>query len=521
MTETKPQRETWGKWSEFFFSILGYVVGLSNIWRFPYLCYINGGGAFLIPFFIFMIFAAMPILLYESAVAQFANLGPGKVWVVCPLFKGVGTAMVIANSLIAIYYNVIVAWVLYYLYSSMYPTLAWSTCDNTWNTHLCYDSISLMKNSRVNSTLDTMLNSTLDVNVSSSLALKSSVEEYWERHVLNLSPSVNNVGTVRPHLLLCLFLIWLITFFCLSKGIKTSGKVVYVAATLPYVFLTILLIKGLALPGSMDGIYYFVKPNWEKVKDISVWKDAASQILFSIGVGTGGLATLASYSDFHNNCQRDAIIFPIIDALTSILSGLTSFSILGYMAHLRKTDLDNVISKGPGIAFIVYPEALSTLPFAQIWAVMFFAMLVFVGLDSQFAHVQVMVTAITDAFPEKFGNRQTFITGIVCLLSFIFGITCVTEGLWVLSIISFKHLTYGDGSMFPKWTNYTGWGIALFTILPVPILGTVEIMKHKGSFLNRLKQSVEPTIEWCPAKSRVDLKISISKPEDEVDSHLL
>ncbi|XP_052824401.1 sodium-dependent noradrenaline transporter-like [Octopus bimaculoides] len=102
----------------------------------------------------------------------------------------------------------------------------------------------------------------------------------------------------------------------------------------------------------------------------------------------------------------------------------------------------------------------------------------------------------------------------------IIGPLCIL-GLWVLSIMSFKHLSYGDGSVFPKWTNYTGLGIALFTIIPVPILGMVEVMKHKGSFLNRLKQSVKPTVEWCPAKSRVDLKISISKPEEEVDSHLL
>ncbi|XP_052824442.1 sodium- and chloride-dependent glycine transporter 2 [Octopus bimaculoides] len=465
-----------------------------------------------------------------------------------------GPGMIIICAITSIYYNVIIAWVLYYLYSSMHPKLAWSSCNNPWNTHLCYESISLTKISQSNSTLDSMLNSTKDVNVSSSRALLSSVEEYWERHVLNLSPSVNNIGTVRPPLLLCLFLIWLITFLCLAKGIKTSGKVVYVAASLPYIFLFVLLIRGLTLPGSMDGIYYFVKPKWEKVTDVTVWKNAALQILLSIGIGTSALATLSSYNNFHNNCERDAIILPIIDGLTSFLSGLTSFSILGYMAHISGTHLDNVIVKGPGIVFIVYPQALSTFPFAQIWAVLFFAMLVLVGLDSQFGHIQVIVTAITDVYPEKFGNHKTLLTGIVCLVCFLFGIVFITESglyilqivdwycasltlllilfleiiavawvygtrrlendislmlgrkpwpvwkplwtvinplcvlsLWISSLISFKHLFYGDGTMFPKWTHYVGYGIALLSIIPVPVLGVQQIMKHKGSFVNYLE----------------------------------
>ncbi|GAB1608670.1 sodium- and chloride-dependent glycine transporter 2-like [Argonauta hians] len=585
------QRETWSKWSEFFFSIVGLVVGLSNIWRFPYLCFMNGGGAFLIPFFIFMVIAAIPLLLMENGVAQFSSLGPAKVWVMCPIFQGVGVAMVVFNAFIAVYYNVIIAWVLYYLYSSMHSTLGWTNCNNAWNTHSCYVPLATTNNSHfeVNSTtMDLMLNSTTFSNISSSLGLKSSVEEFWERHVLNLTPSINSIGNVQLHLLLSLFLIWLLTFLCLSRGIKTSGKVVYVAATLPYVFLCILLVRGLTLPGSINGIYYFVKPNWEKVKEISVWKDAATQILYSIGIGIGGIATLASYNDFHNNCERDAIILPIIDAGTSFLSGLTSFSILGYIAHTKKTTLDKVISKGPGIAFIVYPEALSTLPFPQIWSVMFFAMLVLVGLDSQFAHIQVIVTAITDSFPERCGKHVTLITGIVCLACFLVGVLCITEGglyvvqlidwysaslslllilfaeiigiawiyganrlendisvmlgrtpsriwkpfwliicpacimgLWIMSLISFQHLKYGDGTMFPEWTNYAGMGIALITLLPVPIFVTQNVRKHEGSFFSRIKNSMKPTWEWCPARLRFKERRNSFKPAEEVETHLL
>lgn len=82
-----------------------------------------------------------------------------------------------------------------------------------------------------------------------------------------------------------LFVSWIIVAAALIKGIQSSGKVVYFTATFPYLILAILLTRGLTLPGSMDGLYYYIMPNWNRVYDVQVWRDAAVQVFYSFGIG--------------------------------------------------------------------------------------------------------------------------------------------------------------------------------------------------------------------------------------------
>lgn len=89
-----------------------------------------------------------------------------------------------------------------------------------------------------------------------------------------------------------------------ASGIQSTGKAVYITSTFPYVVLTTLLIVGLTKDGSLNGIKYFLTPEWERLKDMTVWKDAATQIFFSLSASWGGLITLSSYNDFHNNIVR-------------------------------------------------------------------------------------------------------------------------------------------------------------------------------------------------------------------------
>lgn len=440
MSNKQVKRENWGKWTEFFFSVLGSMVGLANIWRFPYLCYKNGGGAFLIPFFFFLFIAAVPLLFVELSYSQYSNLGPGKVWILCPLFKGIGYGMVILSSIISIFYTVILSWALYYLYISMHPVLAWRYCSNSWNTWQCYETVpNSNRTFPFQNDNRTYLQQSLGFNNSNSSFHRHAIsasEQFWKHHVLEITSGASNMGSIRYPLLLCLAISWIFVFLCLIKGIKSSGKVVYVAATLPYLLLTILLGRAVTLPGSKDGLLYYMLPKWEKLKEFSVWKDGAVQIFYSAGVGVGGISTLASYNNFNNNCQRDAFIFPLIDGLTSWFAGLTTFCILGYMAHISNTDISNVVTQGPGVAFVVYPEALSTLPFAQLWSSLFFLMLFMVGMDSQFVHVQTLVTALTDIFPNQLRNRKMLITAITCVITFLLGIPCVTQGgVYIVQIL--------------------------------------------------------------------------------------
>jgi solute carrier family 6 GABA transporter-like protein 6/8/11/12/13 len=114
-----------------------------------------------------------------------------------------------------------------------------------------------------------------------------------------------------------------------------------------------------------------------------VWSDAGTQVFYSYGIGIAALVALGSYNKFHHNSYRDVVIFTVTNSFTSILSGFVIFSVLGYMSHIQGVDISRVAEEGPGLAFIVYPQALALMPFSPIWSIMFFIMLFLLGLGTQ------------------------------------------------------------------------------------------------------------------------------------------
>uniref|UniRef100_T1IYR7 Transporter n=1 Tax=Strigamia maritima TaxID=126957 RepID=T1IYR7_STRMM len=411
-SESADSRGNWGNRWEFLLSCVGLSVGIGNIWRFPYLAYSNGGGAFLIPYLIMLILAGKPMYFMELAFGQFASKGPLSIWKCTPIFKGVGVAMVIVSFIVSIYYNILMAYTVYYLASSFQGELPWMKCDPAWadmetcfvrnagkhqvtNNTVVGDNITA---SLFNSTIDisngfidnnitnitaSPFNSTIDISNTTNITMQTASQQYWERYVLKLSSGIDDIGTVKWDLALCLLLSWIIVVLCLIKGIKTSGKVIYFAATFPYIILITLLITGLLQEGAMKGVVYFLYPEWGKLLDIKVWKEAAGQMFFSLGVSMGSLIMYSSYNPFRNNVYRDAFIVSILDTITSLIAGIVIFSVLGSMAHELDLDIDKVVKGGPGLAFVAYPEALSRLPIPQLWSVLFFLMLFTLGLDSE------------------------------------------------------------------------------------------------------------------------------------------
>jgi len=364
-SDEKLVRGNWTGKMDFFLSCVGYAVGLGNIWRFPYLCYRSGGGAFLIPYFTFLLLCGMPLFMMELCFGQFANQGPISVWRISPIFKGLGYGMVLISGIVCIYYNVIITWTLYYMYLTFSAVLPWSTCGNWWNTEACVSA--------------QQLNGTTAITGNGTTAS----EEFWRGYVLQISPGIEDMGGVRLELIVTLFIAWIIIFCCLFKGVESSGKVVYFSATFPYLVLIILCVRGVTLPGAMDGIKFYLSPKWELLKSFKVWGDAATQIFYSVGPAWGGILTMASYNRFHHNCYRDALIVPVINCGTSVFAGFVVFSIIGFMAHETGRPIEEVVSQGPGLAFIVYPEAVARLPISPLWAFLFFSMLFTIGIDSQ------------------------------------------------------------------------------------------------------------------------------------------
>ncbi|KAM9467461.1 sodium- and chloride-dependent GABA transporter 2-like [Clarias gariepinus] len=445
-TETE-QREKWANKTEFLLSMAGEIIGLGNVWRFPYLCYKNGGGVFFIPYFVFLIFCGIPVFFLETSLGQYTSEGGITAWrKICPMFEGIGIASQVIVVYLNIYYIVVLAWAVFYLFSCFQTALPWMTCDHEWNTASCYThNKSLLQSGLQRSSLsnDTYNNSNI-LNISA--AVVSPEEEFWLHRVQRIS-SDDFLGLPHYDLTLCLLLVWIICYFCIWKGVKTTGKVVYFTATFPYVMLLILFFRGVTLPGAGAGISYYLYPDISKLANPDVWCDAGTQVFFSYAVCQGVLTALGSYNKYNNDCYKDCIALCALNSGTSIFAGFAVFSILGYMSHELSLPMEEIVRSGPGLAFIAYPKALSLLPGPQFWSVLFFMMVLFLGLDSQFVCVESLATALTDVFPEilRKPKRREILVLLIAVVCFLLGLPLVTQGgLHLFKLID----TYG-----PSGTN--------------------------------------------------------------------
>ncbi|KAJ3602553.1 hypothetical protein NHX12_030305 [Muraenolepis orangiensis] len=255
-------RGHWTNKTEYLLSMIGMAVGLGNIWRFPYLVFKNGGGAFLIPYFLMLVFLGIPIYLMEISLGQFCSQGSINIWRAVPLFQGVGIATGVVNMIVSIYYGVIIAYILYYFCASFHNPLPWTAFYDDGNCTSQPQVVVNVANMSV-SNWTRKLNSCPTSNVSYT-------EQYWDEVVLQRSSGMNETGTIVWHLALGLLLSTFIVALVLVKGIKSSGKVVYFTATFPYLVLTILLIRGLTLEGAKDGIDFYIgsKSNMTKLGEV-------------------------------------------------------------------------------------------------------------------------------------------------------------------------------------------------------------------------------------------------------------
>ncbi|RWS20298.1 sodium- and chloride-dependent GABA transporter 2-like protein, partial [Leptotrombidium deliense] len=240
--------------------------------------------AFLVPYFICLICGGIPVYFLEVAIGQYWQSGGITVWEqICPLFKGIGYGTIVICFILNIYYIIILSWALLYLYYSFTTTLPWSTCGNDWNTENCWTP----KN------VDDVANKTGH--------LKDSVIEFWERKILQISSGIDEPGGLQWQLVLTLGIMWFICFLCICRGIKSTGKAVYVTAIFPYVMLTILFFRGVTLEGAWNGIVFYLKPDFSRLITGQPWIDAGTQIFFSYAIALGTMTALGSYNDFHNN----------------------------------------------------------------------------------------------------------------------------------------------------------------------------------------------------------------------------
>ncbi|KAG7273138.1 hypothetical protein CRUP_034536, partial [Coryphaenoides rupestris] len=419
MTQTD-SRDKWSKKMDFLLSVIGFAVDLGNVWRFPYICYQNGGGAFLIPYILMAIFGGVPLFYMELALGQFHRTGAISIWKhICPIFKGIGYAICIIALYVSFYYNTIIAWALFYFYSSFTSTLPWTNCDNAWNTPDCTNYFGRD-------------------NVTWTNTSRSPAEEFYtglltdycvppdRRNVLEIhrSDGLRDVGGVRWQLMLCLFLIFTIVYFSLWKGVKTSGKVVWVTATLPYVVLLILLVRGATLPGAWRGVVFYLKPQWSKLLETSV-------------------------------------------------------------------------------------KAIANMMGSTFFAIIFFMMMITLGLDSTFGGLEAIITAVLDEYPDSFAHKRELFVLLLVIVCFLGSLSVnrfsndiksmlgSAPGLfwkvcWVVispaflayiivsSLVKTPPLSLFDYK-YPDWSIKVGYMVGLSSFMWIPIYMVYKLVWTPGS----------------------------------------
>ncbi|XP_077446267.1 sodium-dependent neutral amino acid transporter B(0)AT1-like [Stigmatopora argus] len=450
--EEAGDRPKWDNKAQYLLTCVGFCVGLGNVWRFPYLCQSHGGGAFMIPFLILVILEGIPLLHLEFAIGQRLRKGSVGVWrSINPYLTGVGISSLMVSFLVGMYYNTIMAWIMWYLFNSFQDPLPWSQCP-------------------------------LNANRTGPVAeceRSSTVDYFWYRETLNTSTSIDESGGLQWWMVLSLVAAWTVLYVCCIRGIETSGKAVYITSTLPYVVLTIFLIRGLTLKGSVAGIKFLFTPDVDELMNPGTWLDAGAQVFYSFSLAFGGLISFSSYNSIHNNCEQDAVLISIINGCTSVFSATVIYSIIGFRAtekyddciggnimkltnafdlaeenitesnyndmllflnqsnpnvvkdlQIQHCDMQFFLSQGvegTGLAFIVFTEAIMKMPVSPIWAVLFFIMLFCLGLSTMFGNVEGVVVPLQDLklLPRSW-PKEVF-CGVTCAISFAFGLIFATR----------------------------------------------------------------------------------------------
>uniref|UniRef100_A0A671DPV0 Solute carrier family 6 member 18 n=1 Tax=Rhinolophus ferrumequinum TaxID=59479 RepID=A0A671DPV0_RHIFE len=406
-----PGERPWGHWSQ---PAQGEAAEVSEPSSWPRVL----GWAFLIPYFIALFLEGIPLFHIELAIGQRLRRGSVGVWMAISPYLGLGCLSV--SFLISLYYNMVLTWVLWYLLNSFQQPLPWGTCP------LDLNRTGFVEECRATST----------------------VSYFWYRQTLNVTAAIEHSGSVQWRLLACLAACWAVVYLCVIRGIESTGKAIYFTASFPYLVLTIFLIRGLTLPGAVEGLIYLFTPNVHTLQNPRVWLDAATQIFFSLSLAIGGHIAFASYNLPRNDCEKDALTVALLNSATSLYASIAVFSVLGFKAatdhgrclegnilnlinefdfpehsisrddyatvlthlnstqpervaglHLEACHLQDFLDKsasGTGLAFIVFTEAILHMPGSPVWAVLFFSMLFTLGLSSMFGNMEGIITPLLD-----------------------------------------------------------------------------------------------------------------------------
>ena len=387
------QREQWNSRIGFILAAVGSAIGLGNIWRFPYMAYENGGGAFFIPYLFAMISAGIPFMIMEFSLGHklrgaspkiFAKLGENFGL----RLEWLGWFQVSIAAVIAIYYVAIIGWAISFFGFSF---------DQSWGA---------------------------DTNAF-----------FFTEYLKIGDHSPTNLGNFQLNIAIPMTLAWSFTFIAIFTGVRggieRASKIM-----MPLLFIMVLVLIGriIFLPGALEGLNYLFQPDFSKILDAKVWSAAYGQIFFTLSVGFAIMLAYSSYLPEKSDINNNAFMTILINCGFSILAGVLIFAILGYMAQEQAKPITEVVSSGVGLAFVTIPAAINLLPAPYIFGPLFFFALVVAGLSS---HISI-IEAVTSALIDKLCMPRKKAAVIVCGTGFVISMAFATNGgLLLLDLIDY------------------------------------------------------------------------------------
>ena len=467
-TDTGIEPEAWkSKW-EYFLSCVSYGVGLGNLWRFPYLCFQHHGITFLIPYLTCLFLCGLPLCLLEAILGQFSGYSAIKIWDIAPIFEGLGWGATLMTFMCTLYYQMIIAYALIYLYESIKTIFTKSTL-------LPFDD-------------DSVFCKNFYQHLNDSSGVETCAENYYNEVVLqdftaagaesdSKMDFTSGLLSMNYKLVFFTLLGWLIIFYSQKSGTKSTGKTAWVTSLLPYFCLTSLLIGTLFQDGAISvGVKKYLTLNTTHLFEPSVWSDASQQIFYSQGVVWGCFLTFASHNPYRTDIYGLSWRLSIVNAATSIYGGFLIFGTIGMRAlidhktvELALANFDKMIAQTYKLAFVVYPVAVTQMSFPVFWSILFFLMLSTLGIGTQMGMVMGLYEAVmqkVDYFKRNpqiwlyiligahlliqiplFCNQAgikwlTFFDWSICAISmFIFGLVEIIAISWVYGIDNFNEDT--------------------------------------------------------------------------------
>ncbi len=387
------KREQWNSRVGFILAAVGSAIGLGNIWRFPYMAYDNGGGAFFIPYLFAMLTAGIPFMIMEFSLGHkfrqtspqiFAKLGNS----IGIKLEWLGWFQVFIAAVIAVYYVAIIGWTISYLGFSF--SQSWG--DNP-NQFFFQDYLKLGNN----------------------------------------SPS--SLGDFQAGIAISMTLAWTMTSIAILSGVKSGiERASKIMMPLLFIMVLVLIVRVLMLPGALSGLNYLFEPDFSRLLDTSVWSAAYGQIFFTLSVGFAIMLAYSSYLPSKADINNNAFMTVLINCGFSILAGILVFGVLGYMAEQQMKPLTEVVSSGIGLAFVTIPTAINLMPAPYILGPLFFTALVIAGLSS---HISI-IEAVTSAVIDKLNISRKMAGAIVCGTGYLVSMAFATNGgLLLLDLVDY------------------------------------------------------------------------------------